>query len=222
MAKYKEEITVNANEPENAVNDEIPEETVTHLTKSKIKQINIEKYAARRAVKLFVCHLLDTEVVKVHDKLEKHFVMKNISFRNIMIKGTIVGVQFLTFKTKQRTLISVDDGTGVMDCYVEERQFLEDTRDEVHQQMEKTTEDFKAQADNVTLKGALMMLQSAKVRLNKLPHYRNFKLGDCVQLIGTLSEYDGKRSCFVVTIVNDEPSSVYQEHVENLYDTVYM
>lgn len=88
------------------MNDEIPAYTVTHLTENKIKHINIEKYAARRVIKLFICHLLDTEIVKVHDKLEKHFIMKNYSFRNIMIKGTIVGVQFLTFKTKQRTLIS--------------------------------------------------------------------------------------------------------------------
>lgn len=45
----------------------------------------------------------------------------------------------------------MDDGTGVMDCYVEEGQFLEDTRDEVHQQIQNATQVFQTQADNVKL-----------------------------------------------------------------------
>ncbi|KAK4879451.1 hypothetical protein RN001_007597 [Aquatica leii] len=205
-----------------ATSEEIPAETVVSLTKKQIQTLQMKKHQEKRILRLFISHFLDPVKVQFSSERESYYQIGDIVFKKIQVRGVITGIN-VTFKTNETHIFSIDDGTGTLDCFLIDDDFLENLRVKTQNDVENNVALLQQEPQNSVYRAALMMRQSSKDKFKKFLPRTEFSLGDTVVVIGKLSEYKGKRNCFIQSICKVDPinNSDYYEDLCNLYKTVY-
>lgn len=194
--------------------EEIPEISFPTWTNKELETKLTERAQERRLMKLFIRDLINPQ--KVLCVKPKTFSLNGHNFRNILLQGTVVGVE-QKLDSVYKTWLRVHDGTASLDCMVKPNESLDELLIKIRDLEEILP-------GSLVAKAALMITQSARKNVESVVRYNDFELGDEVRLIGELSEYKDRRYCFIVTAIKLESADFHTDYLEGivkLYTNTY-